>query len=244
MKYKCLLIGLLMFFSFSCSVKQDMSINPSLSGVIGLDLDLHPLFTQYIMDLAESQGTLHDKENQRVFDAPQIIHFFNSLPSLSVNEVNTPALAKLNLNLSFSDFNSVFAKSKDKNIPNIADIKVLNDYNQLSIYISRKNISQIIELLPLANNPAFESFLPFIEDPTSEEEFLEMIVWTFEEYTEEKKIEEMIHSSYIELSIKFEKNVISSVGGKVLGKKVFFKIPLIKLFTLEKPLIYSVKYIK
>jgi hypothetical protein len=78
---------------------------------------------------------------------------------------------------------------------------------------------------------------PQPEENVTEEEYLQMI-----EFSLGEEGPALLRKSFINIVIKPESGVVSQTGGTLSGGAVTFKIPLLSLLLLDKPLDYSITY--
>ena len=73
---RVLALVLVLLVSFSCTVKQDLTIKSGKDGEIFIDLELNPVFVRYINDLSETTG----KSAKSIETVP----ILSSIPDLQV----------------------------------------------------------------------------------------------------------------------------------------------------------------
>jgi len=104
----------------------------------------------------------------------------------------------------------------------------------LTVHIDRKNFKELSSVFPAMDNAAFEGIAPQEQDAITESEYLDMI-----EFTLGPDGPAALKASYVDLVVKPEGTIVSQTGGTVANGQVTFRIPLIRLLMLDKPLDYS-----
>ena len=78
---------------------------------------------------------------------------------------------------------------------------------------------------------------PQVNDTISDAEYLDMIKFSLGD-----EAPGLLKKSFITLTIDPEGEIISQTGGTVSGSSVVFRIPLLRMLVLDKPLDYSVTF--
>jgi hypothetical protein len=77
----------------------------------------------------------------------------------------------------------------------------------------------------------------------SEQEYLEHLAWALEDYAVDEDITKVLKNSTIHLVVRTPRKILSQAGGGLKSEReVLFEIPVLRLFTLEKRLEFSVTY--
>ena len=93
MKYlRVLVLALVLLLSFSCTVKQDLTIKSGKDGEIFIDLELNPVFVRYINDLSETTGK---SAKSGIFNTEEITRELKEYPSARPVSVVSPEPSKL-----------------------------------------------------------------------------------------------------------------------------------------------------
>jgi hypothetical protein len=94
-----------------------------------------------------------------------------------------------------------------------------------------------LEFLPFLKNPLFEGLAPQEGDDMTESEYLEMIELALGEEGAKK-----LKTSTIETRVAVKGTLVSQKGGSVSGGAVTYRIPLLRVLLLDKPLDYSILF--
>jgi hypothetical protein len=86
-------------------------------------------------------------------------------------------------------------------------------------------------------NPLFEMFGPQEGEDITEEEYEEMVALAFGDASSRG-----LTKSFIELKVTVEGTIVGQTGGRIQGKSVIFKVPLIKVLLLNEPLEYTIVF--
>jgi hypothetical protein len=78
---------------------------------------------------------------------------------------------------------------------------------------------------------------PQVNDQISDPEYLEMIKFSLGD-----EAPGLVQKSFVTITIKPEGQILSQTGGTLSGGAVVFKIPLLRLLVLDKPLDYTVSF--
>ncbi len=107
----------------------------------------------------------------------------------------------------------------------------------VKLHLDRSNYTQLSTLFPLLKDPVFAGLGPQVNDTTNDADYLEMIRFTMGDDGPT-----LLKKSFITLTIDPEGDIVSQTGGTVSGSAVVFRIPLLRLLVLDKPLDYSVTF--
>ena len=107
----------------------------------------------------------------------------------------------------------------------------------MKLHLDRTNYTQLAALFPLLKDPTFSSFMPQVNDTITDEDYLQMVQFSIGDDGPS-----LLKKSFITLTIDPEGDIISQVGGTLSGGAVTFRIPLLRMLVLDKPLDYSVTF--
>jgi hypothetical protein len=97
--------------------------------------------------------------------------------------------------------------------------------------------------MPEAESPLGKMLLPPAGSSLSEDEYLEHLAWALEDYAKNENIRTILRSASVRLTVKTPGKILSQSGGTLRGdSEAVFEVPLVRLFTLQKPVDYSVTY--
>lgn len=226
----------------SCGVRQEVALKIDGSGTSSLSVDLHPVFVKYYADLASGFSASFDPKNPRIFDIDAIRNHFAGGRGLQLVSAEVPEPYSLRLEFRFRDFSDTI-RNQDPRVANVISIKREGTRETIRIFLDRKNIASVLQLTPDGNSPLAKMLLPPGGREISEDEYLDHLSWAMEDYTAGENIETVLRSAAIELSIRVQGKITAQTGGTLQsGSEVTFNLPMLRMFTLEKPVEYSVTY--
>ena len=142
---------------------------------------------------------------------------------------------------SFDDLNAPFEKY-GRGSRNVISFRKAGDRCIFELYLSADNFYQVSDYFPVMNQDLLSYFGPDPDSVISEDLYMEDLEFAFEEYLENRDIEEIMEDSVIKFTIKPEGEVLSVTGGTVIGDRVVFSTPLIKFLTLNEPVYYRIEF--
>jgi hypothetical protein len=228
--------------SGACAVRQDITLLAGGAGSARLEAELHPVFMAYYADLASGFDSSFNPANPRYFNMEAIEAGFRRNAELRLDSAQSPQAGKLVLDFYIRDI-SAAVKNETRAARNIISRSKTAGGETLGISLNRDNLSSLLKVIPEADSPLAKMLLPPAGAAISENEYREHLAWALEDYAKSEKIENILGSSAIRFSIKTPGKIVSQTGGKLRGEReVFFEISILRLFTLEKPLEFSVTY--
>jgi hypothetical protein len=229
-------------FLGACAVQQNISLRMEGSGSATLSVELHPVFMEYYKDLASGFSSSFDPAHPRFFDLDSIKNGFSRNPELQLLSAETPEPGRLNLEFRIRDISGAI-KNQDPGMPNIISREKTGNTETLRIYLDRNNLSSLLKLIPEAESPAVKILLPPENSGISEEEYLDHLAWALEDYAKNEKIEDILRAAGVHLTIKTPGKILSQTGGTLKNdSEVLFQVPILRLFTLQKPVDFSISY--
>jgi hypothetical protein len=220
----------------SCSIRQEVRLEASGSGAVSMRITLQKLFMDYIADLSELTG---QQTGGQVFDLEGIRKGFAERSDVELKRIASPTPDVLEMDLSFRSIEQVFAgEQKLKGAPIVTFAKT-GDGQTLRFHLDRQNFAQVTEFLPFLRNPLFEGLGPQEGDNTTEAEYLELI-----DLALGAGGAAALKASAIETQVSVKGKVVSQSGGTAgaNGSSVVYKVPLIRVLLLDKPLDYSLAF--
>ncbi len=217
----------------ACSVSQVIAIKTDGSGTASLRVVTTKLLREYILDLQEVMGAAAPA-NGSLFDASKLQKDLAARPGLTVKKVASPTPDVLEVDLAFQSVEEVFGSVESVKKSGLLLYTVSGTQKSLKVHIDRKNFKELSAAFPAMNDAAFEGIAPQEQDAITEAEYLDMI-----EFTLGPDGPPALKASFIDLVVKPEGTIVSQTGGTVANGSVTFRIPLIRLLLLDKPLDYS-----
>jgi hypothetical protein len=228
---------LMSFLCASCSMKQTIVIKSDGSGTLAMHVEVSRLLHEYIARLSEVSDKPVLAPGGRFFDAESIRKDFESRPGITVTRATTPSNDTMDLELAFDSLPHVF--TQDESLKNTAALAYSETGGKKTIrlHLDRGNYPQLARMFPLLASPAFAAFGPQADDTTTDDEYLEMIRFSIGD-----DAPALLKKSSVTLTLDPEGEILSQSGGDLTGGAVVFRIPLLRLLVLDKPLDYSVTF--
>ena len=199
--------------------------------------EVSKLLHDYIASLAEVSGSADLMKNGAVFDAAAIRKDFEARPGITVKKAVTPTPDSLDLELAYTSIQDVFASDPTLKTAGALTYSESGGKKTVALHLDRKNYSQLAALFPLLKNPTLASLGPQPDDTITEDEYTEMIRFTLGD-----EGPPLLAKSFITLTIDPQGEILSQSGGVVSAGAVAFRIPLVRLLVLDKPIDYSVSF--
>ncbi len=217
-----------------CSVSQQVTLEPEGSGTAVVRIRLEKILMDYLKDLSEVSGaTAQDKG--RIFKVEEIRKGFAARQEVTLTRLESPSPDRLEMELGFRSIEKLFAAPEKPQT--ILTLKKGPDGTTLRAHLDRKNFSQLLELAPFLKNPLFEGLGPQENDDTTEAEYLELIDLALGEGGSVA-----LKASTIDTTILVKGQVVAQTGGTPVNGGVLFRIPLLRVLLLNKPLDYSLTF--
>jgi hypothetical protein len=233
---RVLALVLVLLVSFSCTVKQDLTIKSGKDGEIFIDLELNPVFVRYINDLSETTGK---SAKSGIFNTEEITRELKEYPSARPVSVVSPEPSKLILILKTENYTKLLP---DKYVPFIR-ISDSGKVRKVSFHIGRDNYKALDEVFEISDNPILSGLAPQVDKPYSSKEYVELLEYVFEDYLEKgESAQKILENSFVQLNIKTSGKVLSSDKGTFKGNSIWIKLPLIDFLTLENAVEFSFTY--
>lgn len=217
----------------ACSVNQTIVIKADGSGTASMRVVTTKLLREYLLDLQEVMGTPPSSDGS-LYDVPKLQKELAARPGLTVKKVASPTPDVLEIDLAFRSVEEVYGSVESVKKSGLLLYSVSGGQKSLTVHIDRKNFKELSSVFPAMNNAAFEGIAPQEQDAITESEYLDMI-----EFTLGPDGPAALKASSVELVVKPEGTIVSQTGGTVASGQVTFRIPLIRLLMLDKPLDYS-----
>ena len=168
--FYCLSGALLLF---SCSVNQQISLNPDGSGQVETSVFMEDFFLTTLKDLTDLGQA--GESGQSPLEADSIAGELSLNPYFSKVSVSSPDEGQYRGSLSFRHIEELFAASDQSSNPVISHSELENGKRRLVLKINDDNFQQIFQLFPVLTDPGFQYFLP--EPGISRDEYREMLLF-------------------------------------------------------------------
>jgi hypothetical protein len=226
----------------ACAVRQDISLQAGGAGTARLEVELHPVFMAYYKDLASGFSSSFDPAHPRFFNEEAIRAGFLRNAELELVSFKAEESGRLSLDFRVKDITGAI-KNENRAAGDIISRAVAGGRQTLAIRLDRENLASLLKVIPEMDTPFAKMLLPPEGARISEEEYREHLAWALEDYAADANIEEILRNSLIHLLVRTPGKILSQTGGRLKsGREVVFEIPVLRLFTLEKRLEFSVTY--
>ena len=137
----------------------------------------------------------------------------------------------------FSNIEDVFKSEVRLSEAGVISFAKNNGVSTVRLHLNKDSFKQISSFLPGKENALIDVFGPAENEDTSESDYLEML-----EFMLGDKGPAGVKASFIELRVKVKGKILSQSGGKIEGNSVLFRIPLLQVLLLDRPLDYSIAF--
>jgi len=230
-----LLAGLIVLSS--CTVNQTITIKDDGSGTLVLHAEVTQVLHDYLSSLAEVAGNGAIMKGGKIFDAASIRKGFESRPGITVKKVSTPTSDSLDVELAYTSIQGIFTSVDTLKSSGALVYTDAAGKKTLKLHLDRSNYMQLSTLFPPLKDPTVASLMPQANDTYSDDDYLQMI-----QFSVGDDGPSLLKKSFITLTIDPEGAILSQTGGTIVGSAVVFRIPLIRMLVLDKPLDYSVTF--
>lgn len=229
--------ALILLVLASCSMSNTVVVKTDGSGTVAVRLEISRLFREYLASMAELSGQSEAAKEGQLFDLKEIRKGFEGKPGITVKRLASPKPETLEVDLAFRSIQEVFATDTTLKGAGVVSFTQANGTRTVKVHLDRVNYKQVSALFPGMSNPLFEGMGPQAQDTITEAEYLEMIQFSLGE-----EGPALVKKSFIDVAIRPEGEIVSQVGGTVSNGTVLFRIPLLRLLVLDKPLDYAVTF--
>lgn len=221
----------------SCTVNQTLSVSADGSGTLSTHSEVSPLLRDYLASLAEVSGADNPMKDGRVFDAPSIRKDFQSRPGVTVLKAVTPTGSSLDLDLGFDSLQDALRGQGALADAGAVTLVETGALTTLKLRLDRSTYGQLVSLFPPLRDPLLQQLGPQGTATVSESDYLEMIRFSMGEAAPS-----LLRKSFFTVTVRPEGQIVSQAGGTLGDGAVVFRIPLLRILVLDRPLEYSVTY--
>jgi hypothetical protein len=223
-----------------CSADQDLRLESDGSGTVDAEISVHPMLRQYMADLTASVG---QQGEFRLFQPEALSQSFAARSGVDLVSVSEENPGGVRLRAAFAGLEAVLASEAEEVQETVSFTRGDDGTTRLRIELDRRAVRAVLSLSPLSGSEAFSMVLPPAEDPMSPEEYVEYLAWAFEEYEQDRPVEEVIRGAEIEVRLHVPGSVVSQEGGTIRDEDtVAFSIDVVRLLTLPDPVVYQVVF--
>jgi hypothetical protein len=221
------LLTAVLSFLAACTSRQTIDVKGDGSGTATVRFEVEKLFVDYF---TEEGGS-------RVFDAARVKQGIEKRPGFKVTRIATPTPETLEMDLAFEDIRSLVENGNQPGNDGIISVTRKDGLTTVALHLDRSGAKKMSGLFSDVSNPAFKEMSPREQRTRTEEAYLEAI-----EFAVGKEGPPLVKSSFLELTVKVDGEIVSQTGGKIAGGAAVFRVPLLRMLMLDKPLDYSVTF--
>ncbi len=221
----------------SCSVSQSVLVRADGSGTASLRVQMSRLLLDYLLNLAELSGQQAAGAKAKVFDLGEIRKGLEARPGLTVSRLVSPAPDSLEVDIACRSFKDLFESESAQGGARILSLTESAGTQTLAIHLDKRTFRQLSALFPVLSDPAIASLGPQENQSVSEKDYLSML-----EFALGADAPALVKKSVVEITIQPEGQIVSQTGETLSGASVVFRVPLLALLILDKPLDFTVSY--
>lgn len=244
-----------------CSMSQNIVLNSDGSGIADVHVHLGPLIVRYLDEILGSLGVGPETSNGGkpvLFDQARVRRTFTKLPGVKLERLSTPSRDTLSLRLSFSNLNRVIpvepqngglgtaqtgsgGNGQSTAIPPI-EFTTQGNVKTLRVELSRATWPAVASLPPLQEDPLLATLGLQGGKPYTEAEYLNLLEYAFADFASKAQVRAALEDAMVTVTITVQGRLISQSGGEREGNSVVYRIPLLRIVTLEKPIDLSLSF--
>jgi hypothetical protein len=221
------LLALLALGLAACTARQTIELKGDGSGSATARFEVQKLFADYFT----ADG------GAKVFDAARVKRGMEKRPGFKVTRIAAPTPETLEMDLAFADVRSLFSND----VPpgnGIVSVTSADGKTTVALHLDRKGAKQVGALFSDVSNPAFKEMSPREQRTRTEKEYLDAI-----EFAVGKEGPPLVKAAFLELTVKVDGTLVAQTGGAIVNGAAVFRVPLLRMLMLEKPLDYSVTFV-
>lgn len=224
-------------FLGSCSITQNIALNPDGSGSVRSSVHLEDFYRMTLEDLTDLGGP--GEENKL---APENMARELSLnPFFSDVKVLSSGPGDYEGHLNFKDIQELFAITGQHDQTPVVTYESSDETRTLSLRINHENFQNLFSLFPALKDPGFQYFLP--EKDLSPREYKEALVFIFEDRAGEGALKKQIEKAVLDLTIHVKGDILKHQGGTLVNKRcIRFVLPLLTLLLHKEEIYYFLTY--
>ena len=221
----------------SCAVNQTLEVSGDGSGTLSTHAEVSPILRDYLSSLAEVSGGAGPLKDGRVFDAPSIRKDFQARPGVAVLKAETPTTSSLDLDLGFDSLQDALRSQGALGAVGAITVADNGGSTTLKLRLDRSTWGQLVSLFPPLRDPIVQQLGPQGTGKVTESDYLEMIRFSMGDTAPG-----LLKKSFFTLTVRPEGQIVSQAGGTLGDGAVVFRIPVLRVLVLDRPLEYSVTF--
>lgn len=244
MKIKDILLSLIFVgMLYSCSVNSQVHLAVDQTGIVKGTIQVNEGFVNYYQQLLKSLGMVDKLSEGDIFQEEGIRLVMDSYPKVKLLNLKKINPQKLQGEFSFNSLSSIMddaIKIQSQSVLNLKDNK--DGTTTLKLLLNRDNVAQVLAIgSGVSSDPTAATFLPSKDNPVSEEEYTELVVYMLEQQM--PKIKDLLKESFVTINMTLPRPIKSLEGDATYkGNLLKLKYPLVRLLSLENPLDITVIY--
>jgi hypothetical protein len=221
----------------SCTMNQTIVIANDGSGTVTTHAEISTLLKDYLASLGEISGNAGALKGGRLFDPAAIRRDFELRPGVSVSKVSTPTSGVLDLDLAFDSLDDLFRGQDVLKDAGAIVVTENGDTRTLRLHLDRATWGQVAGLFPALQDPLLAPLGPQGSGQTTEDDYLAMVKFSIGDAAPA-----LLKKSFVSLTIRPQGTITGQSGGTLVGRAVVFRIPVLRILVLDRPLDYSVTW--
>ncbi|GEM_PF-4147278 len=229
---KLVLVFIGLFFFSACSSQVDLVITDNGSATMNFKIGLESAFLLYWEDLKELDSQL----GASPLETQSILAGMRRYPELRSATLESTSTSQLSGNANITSLTALgnrFVK------PGEAPLIELGP-GRVTLRLTQVGFQKLLEISDLAQSDALSALLPVSGEPMSEAEFLELVTFSLDPYSD--SAEEIAKRSRFILKITAPRAIRTANGAVIRGRTAEWSIPFSRFFQLQNPLILEARY--
>ena len=219
-----------------CAINGDLKLKSNGSGNAEFYFELEPYLMDFILNSDDTLGDDAVNEND-FFKKDDITKKFGEIEAVKLNSLDSPGPNVLKGEIDFSDVSKVLESEDELQNAGVIRLEEKDGKKTFYLHLDRENYKELSVFSDIVDNPLFEMFGPESnKDISSDDEYYDIL-----EYAIGAEGIEGLKKSYIILKVNVDKDVIDTNGVKNKNS-VEFKIPLVRVLILDKPIDYFLTF--
>lgn len=254
MKRLYLLLGFvsLFFMFFSCNANINIDLKIDSSGQADVDVKLHPLFLQYIVDLTGTFVNIPEGGMDQPIDVSKLKEQLEKSNTVSLISMDSAELEWVNLKLGFNPLEEVLDEGNRLIETNVKDgiTQVMNmtvsdeGVKKVTFHLDRENFFSLAAVIPSEVQPLISSFAP-PPPGTSREDALNYLKINFDAYEDQisdEDLDKLFLESKFTMNVTFAGELVSYSGGTFNDGVLTVEVALFDLLYLADPFVFEIEF--
>lgn len=231
---RLILVGFLIGLALvSCSTSQVVNLTLQSQAEMTLELRLSNFFVNYLRDLG-------GKYSGPVFDTLSIAGAMGQL-GIEVRQLETVQDGTLRMTLMIPDPQQI--ASQGLRIPEFIRWDAVQRPSELRITITQEIIRRVLGSTSLIREDSLSFLLP--PPGASTEDYLEDLVWIFEEYEPEPRIRQALTTATLEITLSTPRDILHLSGpgfSQSSARQARLNLNVLEMLTLRDSRVFTLRY--